>query len=244
MSQYTTGEAARLCGVSVRTVQYYDTRGLLAPSAVSEGGRRLYSQEDIRKLRVICFLRSIGLPLGSIGEILEAEQFESVTGLLLDQQAELLQKEVEEKQVQLADLQTLRQELKGWKKPSVETLGDIACIMENKKKLRKVYAILIAVGLVMDAIEIGTLIYWIRTGVWQPFAVGMVLVIAMAMFAVRFFHRNTAYICPECHAVFKPAMKQFFFASHTPRTRKLTCTHCGYKGYCVETHAEALRIHS
>ncbi|MFR7719055.1 MAG: MerR family DNA-binding transcriptional regulator [Lachnospiraceae bacterium] len=29
MSKYTTGEIAKLCGVSVRTVQYYDTRGIL-----------------------------------------------------------------------------------------------------------------------------------------------------------------------------------------------------------------------
>ena len=32
---YTTGEIAKLCGVSVRTVQYYDDRGILIPSALS-----------------------------------------------------------------------------------------------------------------------------------------------------------------------------------------------------------------
>ena len=37
MSKYTTGEVAKLCGVTVRTVQYYDTRGILAPSELSEG---------------------------------------------------------------------------------------------------------------------------------------------------------------------------------------------------------------
>ena len=41
MSKYTTGELAKLCGVTVRTVQYYDTRGILIPSDLSEGGRRL-----------------------------------------------------------------------------------------------------------------------------------------------------------------------------------------------------------
>ena len=30
MSKYTTGEIAKLCGVSVRTVQYYDERGILS----------------------------------------------------------------------------------------------------------------------------------------------------------------------------------------------------------------------
>ena len=40
MSKYTTGELARLCGVTVRTVQYYDTRGILIPSALTEGSIR------------------------------------------------------------------------------------------------------------------------------------------------------------------------------------------------------------
>ena len=58
MSQYTTGEMAKLCNVTVRTVQYYDTRGILTPSALSEGGRRLYDDSDLKMLKVICFLRS------------------------------------------------------------------------------------------------------------------------------------------------------------------------------------------
>ena len=49
MSKYTTGEIAKLCGVSVRTVQYYDTRNILVPSELSEGGRRLYSEEDVKR---------------------------------------------------------------------------------------------------------------------------------------------------------------------------------------------------
>ena len=50
MSKYTTGEIAKLCGVSVRTVQYYDERGILIPSELSEGGRRLYSEDDYKKI--------------------------------------------------------------------------------------------------------------------------------------------------------------------------------------------------
>ena len=32
---YTTGELAKLCGVTVRTVQFYDNQGLLKPEALS-----------------------------------------------------------------------------------------------------------------------------------------------------------------------------------------------------------------
>ncbi len=59
MSKYTTGELAKLCGVTVRTVQYYDTRGILIPSEISEGGRRLYSDNDLKRMKIrVTALRS------------------------------------------------------------------------------------------------------------------------------------------------------------------------------------------
>ncbi|MBR3326823.1 MAG: MerR family transcriptional regulator [Atopobiaceae bacterium] len=50
---YSTGELARACEVSVRTVQYYDQKGLLPHSDLTEGGRRVYTQDDLAKLRKI-----------------------------------------------------------------------------------------------------------------------------------------------------------------------------------------------
>lgn len=85
MSIYTTGEIAKLCGVTVRTVQYYDSRNILVPSALSEGGRRLYSEEDLKRLRMICFLREAGLSINSIFELLQEENSGSTLSLLLEQ---------------------------------------------------------------------------------------------------------------------------------------------------------------
>ena len=240
MANYTTGEMAKLCGVTVRTVQYYDTRGLLAPSELSEGGRRLYSDADVKKLRLICFLREIGLPLGSIGEILEAENADRVTGLLLDQQSEQLKLEINQKQEQLDKVLMLQQELKNHQKPSVETLTDIACMMEHRKKLKRLYTTLIVCTAPLKLVQIATIIYWLRTGVWYPFAIEFALEAALVWPMTRYIYQRVAYICPECHTVFRPAIREMIWARHTMRTRKLTCTHCGYKGYCVETHADAL----
>lgn len=55
MAYYTTGEIAKAAKVTVRTVQYYDRQGLLHPSALSEGGRRLYEEKDLTLLKLICF---------------------------------------------------------------------------------------------------------------------------------------------------------------------------------------------
>ncbi len=62
----TIGELARKVGVTVRTLQYYDTNGLLVPSEYSEGRRRLYSKRDIIRLHQILFLKSFGFSLGEI----------------------------------------------------------------------------------------------------------------------------------------------------------------------------------
>ena len=98
MSKYTTGELAKLCGVSVRTVQYYDTRNILIPSELSEGGRRLYSEDDLKRMRIICFLREAGIPINGINELLTEEHPEKVISILLDQQERTLQEELYEAQ--------------------------------------------------------------------------------------------------------------------------------------------------
>ena len=61
MSQFSTGELAKAAEVSVRTVQYYDQRGILTPSEVTEGGRRIYHESDLERLQVILFLKRFGL---------------------------------------------------------------------------------------------------------------------------------------------------------------------------------------
>ena len=86
MSKYTTGELAKLCGVTVRTVQYYDSRNILIPSELSEGGRRLYSEADLRRMKIICFLRDLGLSINTIGDLLSEEHPEQVIDLLLQEQ--------------------------------------------------------------------------------------------------------------------------------------------------------------
>ena len=98
MSTYTTGDLAKLCGVTVRTVQYYDTRGILIPSQLSEGGRRLYSEDDLKRMRVICFLRELDMSINTIDQLLQEEHPEKVIDLLLQQQKEILTEEISQRQ--------------------------------------------------------------------------------------------------------------------------------------------------
>jgi DNA-directed RNA polymerase subunit RPC12/RpoP len=113
---------------------------------------------------------------------------------------------------------------------------DIAFYMENKKKLRQLHIILVLTGLPMGIWQWGSILLWIFKGIWWPCALYVPIGIVYAICISKFYFNRVAYICPECHEVFRPRFKEAFWARHTPTLRKLTCTHCGYHGFCVETY--------
>ena len=238
MSKYTTGEIAKICNVSVRTVQYYDTRGILIPSELTDSGRRIYSEDDLKKLKAICLLRELDIPINSIKELLSEEHPEKVISVILSEQKQALKTELAEKQAQYDKLETLQQSLKKVGNFSVESIGDIANIMANKKALHKMRVFMSVTGALMGLVQIGMLVLWIAKGIWLPFviATGSAAIIAGAISS--FYYKRAAYICPECHSVFRPAFKEFMFAKHTPSIRKLSCPDCKHTGFCVETYGK------
>ncbi len=237
MSKYTTGEIARLCGVTVRTVQYYDTRGILVPSELTEGGRRLYSEADVKRMKVICFLRELGLSIDSIGQLLSEEDPGSVVSLLLDQQEAALKEEIGERETMLRKLSELKAGLKGLDEFSVESIGDIATIMTNRKKLRHLRIFMTLVAIPLGILQWSSIILWIVRGIWWLFPVWVVVSVPYVFWFSRWYFRKMAYICPQCHAVFQPTLKEGLWSRHTYATRKLTCPSCGHNGFCVEIAA-------
>lgn len=238
MSKYTTGEIAKLCGVSVRTVQYYDTRGILIPSELSDGGRRLYSEDDFKRMKIICFLRDVGISINNIGELLSENDPASIISVLLEQQEQLLTEEINERQTRLDMLDEIKRNLKGVENFSVESIGDIAYAMENKKTIRQLHAFLLITGIPISIIQCTSIILWIFSGIWWLFALWVMVAIPYSIWGTRYYFKQVVYICPQCHKIFKPKLKEAIFARHTPTLRKLTCTCCGYKGFCVETYGK------
>ena len=235
--KYTTGEIAKICGVTVRTVQYYDKRSLLIPSELTEGGRRLYSEDDVKKLKVICFLRDLGLSIDQIAQLFDEENPEAVISLLLDQQEKTLRSEIAEREEQVKKITELRSGMKTIGFRSIESIGDIAYIMKNKKELRKVHLTLLGVAIPLGILQWSSIILWITKGIWWLFLVWAILAVPYAVWASKWYFRRVAYICPQCHEVFKPTFKEAFWANHTPAARKLTCPACGHHGFCVEVAA-------
>lgn len=237
MSKYTTGEVAKLCGVTVRTVQYYDSRGILTPSELTEGGRRLYSEDDVKRMKIICFLRDLGLPIDSISQLLHEDNPGSVISLLLAQQEQLFKEEVADREEKLSKIAELKSALKTVTDFSVESIGDIAYTMANKKELKRIHSTMLLTAIPLSVLQWTSIILWITKGIWWVFAVWAVIAVPYAVLLSRWYFRKVAYLCPQCHAVFKPAFKEAFWAKHTPATRRLTCPSCGHHGFCVEVAA-------
>ena len=64
-------EVAKLSGITVRTLHYYDEIGLLKPSDTTEAGYRVYSNKDLETLQQILFFRELDFPLNEIKEIMK-----------------------------------------------------------------------------------------------------------------------------------------------------------------------------
>lgn len=241
MATYTTGEIAKMAGVSVRTVQYYDSRDILSPSDFSEGGRRLYNEDDLQKLKIICFLRDLGLPIKSISKLFEEREPQEVLAMLLEEQEADLKTEISQQQEKLENLGRLKRELQTLNKEaplSVASIGDAAYKIESRKKLWRTRGVMIAVGLLIDLLEWGAILYWIFAGDWRPFVCVLPVLAITCWWIFNYYFHRVAYICPNCHRIFVPGKREALFAKHTPALRDLTCPQCGHKGFCMEVHRE------
>lgn len=98
----TVKEVSRLTGVSIRTLHYYDSIGLLRPTQITESGYRLYDDTALERLQCILLFRELQFPLKEIKTIFESPSFNR--NKALEQQIELLrlQKEHIENLIDLA----------------------------------------------------------------------------------------------------------------------------------------------
>ena len=130
----TVGEAAKKMGVSVRTLQYCDKLGLLAPSAQSEGGRRLYAQRDLVRLHQILSLKSLGFSLEDIKERLLALDTPAEVADALSAQAEALRSRISQLSDCLAAVEGLRAEVLQMQAVDFKKYADIIVNLQMKNE--------------------------------------------------------------------------------------------------------------
>ncbi|MEY7973285.1 MerR family transcriptional regulator [Saccharomonospora xinjiangensis] len=65
------GEVSARTGLSLRTIRYYEEVGLVAPSARSQGGFRLYTEPDVARLQLVRRMKPLGFQLDEMRELLD-----------------------------------------------------------------------------------------------------------------------------------------------------------------------------
>lgn len=97
-------EFARLTGVSVRTLHYYDEIGLLVPACVDKDtGYRYYDQESLLRMQEILFYRELDFSLKSIGQILSSPNYDAKQSLSEQRNLLILKKERLERLISAID---------------------------------------------------------------------------------------------------------------------------------------------
>jgi DNA-binding transcriptional MerR regulator len=74
---YSIRQLARLAGVSVRALHFYDEIGLLKPDSLRANGYRQYGEKELLRLQQILFLRELDFSLEEIKEILDKPGFDA-----------------------------------------------------------------------------------------------------------------------------------------------------------------------
>lgn len=75
-TMYTVGQIAKQVGVTPKTLRHYEKIGLFSPTARSVSGYRLYSDEDVNRLREILYYRELAFPLREISRFISSSEEE------------------------------------------------------------------------------------------------------------------------------------------------------------------------
>lgn len=124
-------EVAKLTGITIRTLHYYDEIGLLKPSKITEAGYRLYDENNLSKLQQILFFKELDFPLNEIKEIMTNSEYDKTEALKKHKELLIKKRERIDKLINLVD-----STIKGEGKMSFKEF-DMTEIENAKKKYAK-----------------------------------------------------------------------------------------------------------
>jgi DNA-binding transcriptional MerR regulator len=126
--QWKVGDLAKLTGLTVRTLRYYDQIGLLSPSGLTETGHRLYNEWNLSRLHQILSLKELGLSLDEVKSALTGEQISplEIVGLQINQ----IQEQIKLQQKLLEQLRHVSKLMQGKSEVTVEDFTSLLQAMK------------------------------------------------------------------------------------------------------------------
>lgn len=232
---FTTGELAKLCNVSVRTVQYYDKQDILKPSELSDGGRRIYTEDDLKKFRCICLYKALGFSLNDIKKVTNSsDTFSLLSETILCQQNKI-KDQIKALQNTEGKLVAIQQQIEETGSAKVESIEEMNSLLVKKDQHRKTD--------IMTYVFLGSYVLVLCSGFPLAVSIGGILPIIMSVLAVIllfgliYYHAQVnSYVCPDCHYKFSIGFfKDMFTLNGGKKGKYLKCTQCGHKGWFKET---------
>jgi DNA-binding transcriptional MerR regulator len=121
-ASYRIGELAANVGMTERTIRYYEEVGLLDSVKRLDGGTRVYTDEDVRRLKFIRKLKVLGLSLQEMHELEGMYKTQRSNKVVLPRLIELLDSHLETVDGRIAELQALRDEIRRYREHVAQRL--------------------------------------------------------------------------------------------------------------------------
>ncbi|MCI6762383.1 MAG: MerR family transcriptional regulator [Lactobacillus johnsonii] len=228
---YSIGEAAKKLQVSTRTLRFYEEKDLVRPAYTEENGYRFYSEEQIRQIELILFLKELGFSLRQIKMLIQDKHGGQSLDLLLKEQYQENQRKIDKlskKQRKIEHLQKIK-----LSRVVLTNHSGIKDIMRKENRLSALRRRMCFLGILLILGElIGISLLYAFKVQMSVAVIGITVVGAIAL--SKYYYDNVEYVCPNCGDVFIPSFLTFNLAPHTPKFRKLTCPRCGKRSYCLE----------
>lgn len=234
MSEYSTGELAKLFNISNRSIHFYDKKDLLKPAYIKDNNYRIYTEKEVEKLKIILILKNMDISLKDIKELLKNDKDMKSINLIISKKIDETEKVIQENEKKLDHMQNIKNMISEKSNSQIQKLIDIENAMTKNIKHKKLYKNLFLIGGIGTFFQILGISISFAIKSYLPFLIGLIIAILCAILITKKYFRSVAYMCPNCHEQFKPKLSQIIFAAHTSKTRKLKCPYCNEKNHCLE----------
>jgi DNA-binding transcriptional MerR regulator len=123
IKSYKIGELAHLVEMSPRTIRYYEEIGLLHPGKRIEGGKRVFTENDLQRLRFIKRLKHLGLTLTEMNELATIYRIHQTNRDVLNRLCELLDAQVGKIDERINNLVRLKEEILSYREKTYQKLS-------------------------------------------------------------------------------------------------------------------------
>ncbi|GIP07335.1 hypothetical protein J28TS4_57420 [Paenibacillus lautus] len=127
---WKVGDLAKLTGLTVRTLRFYDQIGLFSPSGQTESGHRLYNESDLSRLHQILSLKELGLSLDEIKSALNGGQISPLE--IVELQIDQIKEQIKLQQKLLEQLRYVSKLMQGKAELTVEDFTSLLQAMKMR----------------------------------------------------------------------------------------------------------------